>query len=837
MAGGVFINYRREDSAGFARLIYDRLSGRIERGQIFFDVDNMPLGADFVKILSERVGSCDALIAVIGRDWLTVADDRARRRLDDPNDFVRVEIEAALARNIPVIPVLVAGASIPKEIDLPDGLKPLARRHGIEISHTRFDSDAERLTSALAAIEAESTKRALEAAAQKAEAERLAREAEERAQAERLEQAARQKAVADDERLRELESEARRIADERARLAAEKEARDAAIARQVEAEEAARKAAEIEAQRQTELADLRARAEAEQRLREAAEAAARDAEVKRQAAEQAARDAEAARLKTLAEAELRRRESETAARETELASVAVLAAGDGATTTPQLQTAAATAALVAPELQKWSRKGWALAGLTTAAIAVGVAYLAISGANQRQIDQQGETARIVAQQQAAQQIAAAKAEAARVTAEQQAAAAKADAARIAAEQQAAAARVETERIAAQQQAAQQGAAKAEADRIAAQQQAAQQIAAAKAEADRIAAQQQPAQQAAKAAPNQTATVANAPQLNMRSEPNPDSDIKTKLYQGNTVHVIANLDNGWSEIEADCGASSPSACRGYVNSRYLAFSSPQGQGATPGRPPAQAIDADPRVRECDRQAASQDDNQLPSGVAGINFDKIDSAAAIPACRTALAAFPNSPRLQFEFGQALEADGSKNEEALNYYRKAAGAGYAVGAYNIALMYDNGVGVKKDRSEAAKWYRMAADRGNPAGATNLGWMFETGNGVTKDVGESAKWYRKGADGGDAKGAWNLGLEYEDGRGVPQSDLNAARYLLQSLKGGEDLARKEFLENKCAGTNNSICALIQQSLIDAGLLNGAADGKFGPLTIAALKAYVAQK
>ena len=139
MRGGVFICYRREDTAGFAGRIYDRLKSSLGRESVFIDVDNIPAGRDFVEVLSERVGRCDALVALIGRNWLISADKDNQRRLDDPNDFVRIEIEAALERNVPVIPVLVDGATMPQANDLPDTLKKLARRQGIEISHNRFD--------------------------------------------------------------------------------------------------------------------------------------------------------------------------------------------------------------------------------------------------------------------------------------------------------------------------------------------------------------------------------------------------------------------------------------------------------------------------------------------------------------------------------------------------------------------------------------------------------------------------------------------------------------------------------------------------------------------------
>jgi TIR domain len=155
MTGGVFISYRREDSGGFAGRIYDRLASRLGRENVFFDVDAIPPGRDFVDVLSERVGKCDALLAVIGKHWVLSADSENRRRLDDPQDFVRIEIEAALSRNVPVIPVLVDGATMPHPDDLPDSLMKLIRRQAVEVSHARFESDAERLTQALSQIEEE----------------------------------------------------------------------------------------------------------------------------------------------------------------------------------------------------------------------------------------------------------------------------------------------------------------------------------------------------------------------------------------------------------------------------------------------------------------------------------------------------------------------------------------------------------------------------------------------------------------------------------------------------------------------------------------------------------
>jgi hypothetical protein len=91
------------------------------------------------------VGACDVLVAVIGKRWLSAADEEGRRRLDNPDDFVRVEVGTALKRGVRVIPVLVEGASMPPVSQLPEDLKPLARRNALSVSHDRFRADSERL--------------------------------------------------------------------------------------------------------------------------------------------------------------------------------------------------------------------------------------------------------------------------------------------------------------------------------------------------------------------------------------------------------------------------------------------------------------------------------------------------------------------------------------------------------------------------------------------------------------------------------------------------------------------------------------------------------------------
>ncbi len=112
------------------------------------DIDTLRPGVDFVKVINESVGSCEVLIAVIGKQWLTSTDEKGLRRLDDPDDFIRLEISAALDRDVRVIPALVGGAAMPKT-DLPAPLENLVRRQAIEISDGRFHQDVDRLIDAV----------------------------------------------------------------------------------------------------------------------------------------------------------------------------------------------------------------------------------------------------------------------------------------------------------------------------------------------------------------------------------------------------------------------------------------------------------------------------------------------------------------------------------------------------------------------------------------------------------------------------------------------------------------------------------------------------------------
>jgi TIR domain len=141
----IFINYRREDTAGHAGRLFDRLNGRFP-DRVFMDIDTIEPGIDFVEIIRKAVGCCEVLIVMIGRNWLTLADGTGRRRLDNPNDFVRLEIGSALVRDeIRIIPVLVEGAVMPRPEDLPPDLALLTRRNAIELSDARWAFDVDRL--------------------------------------------------------------------------------------------------------------------------------------------------------------------------------------------------------------------------------------------------------------------------------------------------------------------------------------------------------------------------------------------------------------------------------------------------------------------------------------------------------------------------------------------------------------------------------------------------------------------------------------------------------------------------------------------------------------------
>jgi hypothetical protein len=146
---GIFISYRRDDSEGQAGRLFEGLKARYGQDRVFIDVAGIEPGRDFRRIIDDHVGSCDVLLALIGKNWLHAADKDGRRRLDSPEDFVRLEIAAALRRDITVIPVLVQGAAMPSKEELPPDLQALAWRNAAELRHTRWDADFAELATTL----------------------------------------------------------------------------------------------------------------------------------------------------------------------------------------------------------------------------------------------------------------------------------------------------------------------------------------------------------------------------------------------------------------------------------------------------------------------------------------------------------------------------------------------------------------------------------------------------------------------------------------------------------------------------------------------------------------
>jgi uncharacterized protein len=146
---GIFISYRRSDAAGWAGRLSDSLKTHLHGVNIFRDIEDIPPGVEFDSYITEAVGSCRVLIALIGPQWLTVVGADGRRKLEDPADFTRTEISAALKRNVRVIPALVGGATIPTADQLPEELKPLIRRQAYELTDGRWADDCRKLADVL----------------------------------------------------------------------------------------------------------------------------------------------------------------------------------------------------------------------------------------------------------------------------------------------------------------------------------------------------------------------------------------------------------------------------------------------------------------------------------------------------------------------------------------------------------------------------------------------------------------------------------------------------------------------------------------------------------------
>jgi hypothetical protein len=145
--GKVFISYRRDDAAGFAHAIYDRLLEHLPAGRVFKDVASIGAGDDFARRIESALDGSAVVLVLIGRRW-TGHLGTCVSRLDDSRDWVRVEVAGALARGMAVIPVLLDGATMPAEAELPRDLRPLARLNAVEVRTTRLEADLRNLQAA-----------------------------------------------------------------------------------------------------------------------------------------------------------------------------------------------------------------------------------------------------------------------------------------------------------------------------------------------------------------------------------------------------------------------------------------------------------------------------------------------------------------------------------------------------------------------------------------------------------------------------------------------------------------------------------------------------------------
>ena len=146
-----FISYRRDDAAGYAGRLHEALENRLGRDRVFRDVDTLEPGQDFIEAIESRLAECRVFIAMIGREWLDARDSEGRRRLDQPHDYVRLEIITALdRRDVRVIPVLIEGATMPPVESLPEPVRPLTRKQAVHLRDDAWDHDVDRLASAIA---------------------------------------------------------------------------------------------------------------------------------------------------------------------------------------------------------------------------------------------------------------------------------------------------------------------------------------------------------------------------------------------------------------------------------------------------------------------------------------------------------------------------------------------------------------------------------------------------------------------------------------------------------------------------------------------------------------
>ena len=145
----IFLSYRRADTIAYAGRLTEALERRFGHGSVFQDIEAIAPGSNFAEAIDAAIARCAVCVVLIGDSWIEERTEAGMRRLDDPHDFVRLEVSSALRKDTPVLPVLVEGARMPTENALPPELRPLARLQALEISDTRWDYDVERVANAI----------------------------------------------------------------------------------------------------------------------------------------------------------------------------------------------------------------------------------------------------------------------------------------------------------------------------------------------------------------------------------------------------------------------------------------------------------------------------------------------------------------------------------------------------------------------------------------------------------------------------------------------------------------------------------------------------------------
>lgn len=281
-------------------------------------------------------------------------------------------------------------------------------------------------------------------------------------------------------------------------------------------------------------------------------------------------------------------------------------------------------------------------------------------------------------------------------------------------------------------------------------------------------------------------------------------------------------------------------------------------------------ADPRVKRCDELAAGTDDPDRPNGVAGVKLGRIEASAAIEACRGASAAYPQLRRLAYQLGRAYDrADRSK--EAFSAYDRAAKAGSVSAMNNLATLYENGQGVRRQQAEALRLYRQAGEGGNVVALANAARMLEYGNGVPKDEAGAVALYKKAVAGGDVASISKLVPHYATGaHGFPKDlrqgfdlfrqaadkgdpvamatmatlidngfgryfpGVRAADMVLRALKKGElGAASVSATDTAAQKLKPDTIRTVQRAVKEADYYTGALDGRFNPVFVRALDQY----